>query len=297
MSQILKTILIPESNGSGAIFNDVTGSTGDDSYGKVGSLDYNQVGAIGIKMATYTTLSNIETLKADDSLIQYKEYVKIGGGSSTINDKVFTIGQFFTGNDQESYVVPAGDIWKETGYYVYPFLSTWLPTSNQVQLNISLQKLNQIGLEISDDIYAYTYEIYQTNGTTNGSFNSISGAKYLVTEGTVTYNGNYFYPGDTFIAELTGYPITVTSGHCYQMFASVDAYSVIDYNTRQRLYQLVMEKTGSTCAKCWSKISKMVTQLDSIGFMSSTGDVAMGPASETLKWVNDEITNFQSCNC
>jgi hypothetical protein len=58
-----------------------------------------------------------------------------------------------------------------------------------------------------------------------------------------------------------------------------------------------MEKTGSTCAKCWSKISKMVTQLDSIGFMSSTGDVAMGPASETLKWVNDEITNFQSCNC
>jgi hypothetical protein len=81
------------------------------------------------------------------------------------------------------------------------------------------------------------------------------------------------------------------------MFASVDAYSVIDYNTRQRLYQLVMEKTGSTCAKCWSKISKMVTQLGSIGFMSSTGDVAMGPASETLKWVNDEITNFQSCNC
>lgn len=35
MSQILKTILIPESDGSGAIFNDVTGSTGDGSYGKV----------------------------------------------------------------------------------------------------------------------------------------------------------------------------------------------------------------------------------------------------------------------
>lgn len=296
MSQILKTILIPESDGSGAIFNDVTGSTGDGSYGKGGSLDYNQVGAIGIKMATYTTLSNIETLKADDSFILYKEYVKIGGSPSTIDSKVFTIGQFFapvTGGLN----VPTGDTWKETGYYVYPFLSTWLPTSSQVQFNITLEKLNQTGLQISDDIYAYTYEIYQSNGTTNGSFNSISGAKYLVTEGTVTYNSNTFYPGDTFIAEFTGYSIQVVSGHCYQMFASVDAYSVIDYNTRQRLYQLVMEKTGSTCAKCWSKISKMVTQLDSIGFMSSTGDVAMGPASETLKWVNDEITNFQSCNC
>lgn len=296
MSQVLKTILIPESNGSGSIFNDVTGSTGDDSYGKAGSLDYNQVGAIGIKMATYTTLTGLATLKSGEKFIKYKEYIKKIGNPSTVDSKVLITGSFFVPR-VDNLTVPNNDEWQETGYYVYPYLSTWLPTSSQVQNNISLSKLNQTGLEISDDIYTYTYEIYQTNGTTTGTINSVLGAKYIVTQGTVTYNGSTFYPGDTFVSSFNNYPIVVTSGGCYQMFASVDAYSVIDYNTRQRLYQLVMEKSGSSCIKCWSKISKMVTQLDSIGFMSSTGDVAMGPASETLKWVNDEITNFQSCNC
>jgi hypothetical protein len=296
MSQILKTMLVPEPDGSGAIFNDITGNTGNGSYSQSGSLNYSDVAAIGLRIATYTTLSGLATLKAGEKFTRYKEYVKTLGGTSTIDSKTLVTGTFFVPR-LENIVVPTGDEWQETGYYVYPYLSTWLPTSSQTQNNISLDKLNQLGDNIYDDIYAYTYEIYQTNSTTTGTISSVSGAKYLVTSGTVTYNGSTYYPGDTFIPSFDGYSIVVTAGHCYQMYASTDAYSVLDYNTRQNLYQLIMEKSGTNCITCWTQLSKLVTQLEAIGFMAFTGDVALGPASETLIWVNDGITNFQSCNC
>lgn len=296
MSQILKTTLVPESDGSGAIFNDVTGSTGVGSYGQSGSLNYSDVAAIGLRIATFTTLSGLQTLKHGEKFTKYKEYVKTSGLSSTIDSKILVVGNFFVPR-ADNINVPSGDEWQETGYYVYPYLSTWLPTSSQVQNNISITKLNQVGTAVYDDIYAYTYEIYETNSTTSGTISSVSGAKYLVTAGTVTYNGSTFYPGDTFIPEFDSYPIIVTSGHCYQMYASIDAYSVLEYNTRQNLNQIILEKSGSSCTKCWYQISKIVTQLDAIKSMAATGNVAMGPASQTLLWVNDAITNFPSCNC
>jgi hypothetical protein len=81
------------------------------------------------------------------------------------------------------------------------------------------------------------------------------------------------------------------------MYASTDAYAILSFNTKSSLYQLVVEKAGSSCLKCWTEINNIKTQLDAISFMSETGNVALGPASKTLEWVNDSIRNFPTCNC
>lgn len=296
MSIKLKTILKNSTDGVGAIFNDVTGQTDNTAYGQSGNIAISSVAAIRLKIATFTTLSGLATLEPGDKFTMYKEYTKVDGDASTIDSKILYVGNSFVPRSS-NLTVPAGDMWMETGYYVYPYLSSWLPTSSQVANDISISKLNQSGSLVYDDIYAYTYEIYETNAITNGTISSVSGARYLVTGGSVTYNGSTFSPGDSFVAYTDSDPIVVTAGHCYKMYASTDAYSVLSFNTRSRLYQLVIEKVGTSCTKCWINLNNIKTQLDAITFMSETGNVAMGPASKTLEWINDSITNFQTCNC
>lgn len=296
MSLILKTLLKPSSDGTGAIFNDITGQTDSTAYDQSGNIAVANVAAVRIKIATYTTLSGLATLEHGEKFTRYKEYQKTDGELSTINGKNFYVGNYFVPS-LEDLTVPTGDTWSETGYYVYPYLSTWVPTAAQVQNNISLTKLNQSGSAVYDDIYSYTYEIYETNGVTTGTISSTYGARYLVTAGTATYDGSTFYPGDSFVAYTSGDPIVVTAGHCYKMYASCDAYAVLSFNTKSSLYQLVVEKAGSSCLKCWTELNNIKTQLDAISFMSETGNVALGPASKTLEWVNDAIRNFPTCNC
>jgi hypothetical protein len=296
MSIKLKTLLKPSTSGTGAIFNDVTGQTDTTAYGQSGNIPVTDVAAVRIKIATYTTLGGLATLEHNEKFTRYKEYSKTDGEMSTIDGKNFYVGNTFVPRVAD-LVVPSGDTWVETGYYVYPYLSTWLPTAAQVQNDISLSKLNQTGTAVYDDIYAYTYEIYETNAITTGTISSTAGARYLVTAGTATYDGSTFSPGDSFVAYTTADPIVVTAGRCYKMYASSDAYAVLSFNTKSSLYQLVVENAGASCYKCWSKINNIKTQLDAITFMSETGNVALGPASKTLEWVNDAITNFQTCNC
>lgn len=296
MSIKLKTLLKPSTSGTGAIFNDVTGQADSTAYGQSGNIPVTDVAAVRIKIATYTTLNGLATLEHGEKFTRYKEYSKTDGEMSTIDGKKLYVGNVFVPRVAD-LVVPTGDTWVETGYYVYPYLSSWLPTATQVQNDISLSKLNQTGTAIYDDIYAYTYEIYETNAVTTGNISSVSGARYLVTAGTVTYDGSTFSPGDSFVAYTTADPIAVTAGHCYKMYASCDSYAVLSFNTKSSLYQLVVEKAGTSCFKCWSEINNIKTQLDAITFMSETGNVALGPASKTLEWVNDAITNFQTCNC
>jgi hypothetical protein len=111
----------------------------------------------------------------------------------------------------------------------------------------------------------------------------------------IEYNGSTYSYGDSFVA-IDNSTILGASGFC-QMYASCDAYAVLSFNTKSSLYQLVVEKAGSSCLKCWTEINNINTQLDAISFMSETGNVALGPASKTLEWVNDAIRNFPTCNC
>jgi hypothetical protein len=159
MSLILKTLFKPSSDGTGAIFNDITGSTDSTAYGQNGNIVVSDVAAIRLKIATFTSLSGLAMLKAGEKFTQYKEYQKTGGQSSVVDGKTLYVGNSFVPRSK-NLVVPTGDIWVETGYYVYPYIDTWVPNEYQVQNNISLSKLNQSGSAVYDDIYTYTYEIY-----------------------------------------------------------------------------------------------------------------------------------------
>jgi len=294
MSLILKTLLKPSSDGTGAIFNDITGQTDSTAYGQNGNIFVSDVAAIRLKMATFTSLSGLAMLKAGEKFTQYKEYQKTGGQSSVVDGKTLYVGNSFVPRSK-NLVVPTGDIWVETGYYVYPYIGTdvWVPNEAQVQNSISLSKLNQSGSAVYDDIYTYTYEIYFD--IQSGSFTPVIGARYLCLTSSLTYNGSTYYPGDTFVA-IDNNQISA-SGYFCKMYASTDAYAVLSFNTKSSLYQLVVEKAGSSCLKCWTDINNIKTQLDAISFMSETGNVALGPASKTLEWVNDAIRNFPTCNC
>jgi hypothetical protein len=292
MPLILKTLLKPSSDGTGAIFNDITGQTDSTAYGQNINIPVSDVTGVRIKIATYTSLSNVAMLKPGEKFTQYKEYQKTNGEASVIDDKTLYVGNTFVPR-LEDLVVPSGDTWIETGYYVYPYVESWLPTAAQVQNNISLSELNQSGSAVYDDIYVYTYEVYY-----NSLYTDISaqiGSRYLCLGDGVEYNGSIYSYGDSFVATdtntITGFP-----GFC-QMYASCDAYAVLSFNTKSSLYQLVVEKAGSSCLKCWTELNNIKTQLDAISFMSETGNVALGPASKTLEWVNDAIRNFPTCNC
>jgi hypothetical protein len=243
-------------------------------------------------MATFTSLSGLAMLKAGEKFTQYKEYQKTGGKVSSVDDKSFYVGNSFVPRIKD-LTVPVGDTWVETGYYVYPYIDTWVPTEAQVQNNISLSKLNQSGSAVYDDIYTYTYEIYFD--IQSGALTPVIGARYLCSLGSLTYNGSTYYPGDTFVA-IDNNQISPDGLFC-KMYASTDAYAVLSFNTKSSLYQLVVEKAGSSCLKCWTELNNIKTQLDAISFMSETGNVALGPASKTLEWVNDAIRNFPTCNC
>lgn len=292
MSLILKTLLKPSTSGTGAIFNDITGQTDSTAYGQNGNIAVSDVAAIRLKMATFTSLSGLAMLKAGEKFTQYKEYQKTGGKVSSVDDKSFYVGNSFVPRIKD-LTVPVGDTWVETGYYVYPYIDTWVPTEAQVQNNISLSKLNQSGSAVYDDIYTYTYEIYFD--IQSGALTPVIGARYLCSLGSLTYNGSTYYPGDTFVA-IDNNQISPDGLFC-KMYASTDAYAVLSFNTKSSLYQLVVEKAGSSCLKCWTELNNIKTQLDAISFMSETGNVALGPASKTLEWVNDAIRNFPTCNC
>jgi len=292
MSLILKTLFKPSSDGTGAIFNDITGSTDSTAYGQNGNIVVSDVAAIRLKIATFTSLSGLAMLKAGEKFTQYKEYQKTGGQSSVVDGKTLYVGNSFVPRSK-NLVVPTGDIWVETGYYVYPYIDTWVPNEYQVQNNISLSKLNQSGSAVYDDIYTYTYEIYFD--IQSAVITPVIGARYLCSTGSLTYNGSTYYPGDTFVA-IDNNQISSDGLFC-KMYASTDAYAILSFNTKSSLYQLVVEKAGSSCLKCWTEINNIKTQLDAISFMSETGNVALGPASKTLEWVNDSIRNFPTCNC
>lgn len=290
MSLILKTLFKPSSDGTGAIFNDITGQTDSTAYGQNGNIAINDVTAVRIKIATFTSLSELAMLKADEKFTQYKEYQKTGGEASVIDGKTLYVGNSFVPR-LENLIIPTGDTWIETGYYVYPFLYTWLPGS--LPNTISFSKLGQTGPYVNDDVYSYTYEVYYNS--VSGYLESTVGAVYLCTDGSSSYKGNTYYAGDIFYA-VDSSEILI-DGFIAQLYASTDAYSVLSFNTKSSLYQLVVEKAGSNCLKCWTEINNIKTQLDAIGFMSETGNVALGPASKTLEWVNDSIRNFPTCNC
>ncbi len=272
------------------LFYDRTGTTAANSYGDGSNITYADVDAIRIKIANYTTLSNLAELNSADAFVQYKEYVKTGGEVSTIDGKDFIIGTYFV-PQLDSFVVPTDDVWEETGYYVYPYLATWLPTISETSLNISLTELNQeANTNISQDIYAYEYEVYKDSfGTTTPA---VDGNQYIVISGTATYNGDTYRAGEIFVA--SGTTNIVPTSSVAIMDATTYSYACLLYDIESGLVNLTEQQFGKNnqdlINPTETELVKLRMKVEALNYAAFTRNVSLRYCSETILAVQNRIT-------
>ena len=195
------------SAGDEIVAQDITGSLSPDAYGQNGNLAVADVTATYTKIARLSDINNVTTLEEGDAFIQYREYIKTAGSQSTIDSKLFSVGDKFVPRDS-ALTVPSGDTWESTGYVYVP--SDYLP-SDVAPMYISIANLNQSGSYVADDLYVTDYSVFYDGGATYPNVQTINagtpsaaydGATYLVTAGSMAYNGSEYFIGETFIAPV-----------------------------------------------------------------------------------------------
>lgn len=232
------------SAGNEIISQDITGSIASDAYGQNGNLAAADVTATYTKIARLTDINNVTTLEEDGAFILYREYIKTAGATSVIDDKSFSVGSKFIPRF-DSFTVPAGDTWQTTGYVYVP--SDYLPSDVAPQY-MSIENLNQIGSYISDDLYVTDYSVFYDGGaeypnvqTINGGVAAAaySGSTYLVTAGSVTYDGNEYYIGESFVPNDTTNISPSFDAAVWIQYSSVVYYKPLLYTIVNNFYSLI----------------------------------------------------------
>jgi hypothetical protein len=229
-------------------FYDVTGAYSTVNTGGFGSpnITYANVTRARIKVALYPAQDNPQTLSSGESFVQNVEYIKTLGDSSTIDNKVFTIGDYFVPHTS-GLTVPTDDEWETTGYIVIDILpATWLPNSSNNPLYVSLSNLQQVADTIQDGIYTVEYEAYQSVSALPQS--AVNENTYIVIgTGTVSYNSNTYRSGEVFTA-VNANTITVASGSA--SVGKLNASNTRDYilvpNIESVLSEMVVLATQSS---------------------------------------------------
>lgn len=281
---VLRTILELTSNNTCA-FNDVTGEILPNSYGQGGNISVGTVGFIRLKVANYSTIT-ANNNPPSTGFIQYTEYLKTGGEAEIINNKTFVAGDYFV---PQFTGLTSSDLtnWVATGYYVYPF--TWLPTSSQVPLDITVSQLGQEGDDIEDNEYIYEYEVYDT--TESGTTAASEGTTYIVADTAnlsvyVTYNGNRYYGGETFTA-IDSTNIVPTGGAVYApLYASTTGYSTMTYYLNTLINQAIYDQIGrgsqDLVNQVYGNIAKIRYELEALSYSSKTQNVSLLYAWQTI---------------
>jgi len=122
------------------LFRDTTGNTATYAYGQNGNITQGDIEAVRLVIGNYSRLNSLTDLNAGDTFVQFTQYMKTVGSSSTINGKSFVVGDIFV-PQVANLVVPSGDTWQTTGYYVPQILATWLPTTTEIPLNLNVTEL------------------------------------------------------------------------------------------------------------------------------------------------------------
>jgi hypothetical protein len=291
-----KTELTLEDNSTCA-FKDTTGQLLSTAYAKSGNIGYSDVKCIRLKIGNYTTVTYPAPPTAS-GFVQYTEYRKIGGTPEVINNKLFVAGDYFvpqfTGltTSQTTY-------WETTGYYVYPFLNTWLPNATEVPLDITIAELGQSGTDIEDNEYIDEYEIYYVEINTNAP--AVVGVQYIVI-GTpsnanyyVTYNGHRYYAGEVFMGEDTN-TITPHLASFAKLYASTTAYATMVYSIEMGLNDLIEQQMGKgnqdLVNYTYGEIIKISTKLQSLMYSSKTNNVSLLYCWETIQYLLARINQL-----
>ena len=282
MALELKDSFVAGSLGTTTIFKDITGVTAPNSYGKSGNITYSDVDAVRIKVATLSSIANVTELSAGSSFTRYVEYI-CTAGSGTIDGKAISSGDYFVPNTT-GLTVPSGMTFETSGYYVYPYLATWLPTAAEVGLTSTLAQLNQANnTTLEDSVYTLVYEVYKDVFSTTTA--AVSGVQYMVLTGTCTYGGNTYRAGEVFISTNTN-NITISSGSVVKMDATTLTYFTITYNMLKQLYALL----PIVDEQIQQEIYGITVQLDALSFSCQTGNVSYTYAQGLLNTLQDKVT-------
>lgn len=263
-------------SGNYFVFNDITGASGTGAYGD--SMDYGDIQGVRLELNPDTKAST--DLIAGQLFEQYKVYVKSStNGLSEIDSKFFSYGDQFIPRSA-SFSVPSGDTWTWTGFYAYP--QTWLPTLAQNQLNLPLSELGMTS--ISDNIYLGTYEVYIDQYI--ASFASTEGVKYRVQSGAWSYNGSTYYAGEVFVAKDSN-TVTCVSGVINWMYASVDFFASIDFNSRTKLYSAIIDNYKHI--NRMAELNKISIEMDAASFVCNAGNPDIEPLLTMISTIPKRI--------
>lgn len=281
---ILKTQQELESDGLSVSFWDRTGTTASNSYGQGGNITYADVDAVRIKIADQTTLADITTIEQTESFVQFTEYIKTAGSSSTVDGKTMVIGSIFV-PQLTTFTVPSGDTWETTGYYVPQIISSWLPTATEVALNLDINELGQSGSLVEDNIYAFDYSVFI--GVFSGTQAAVDGNTYLVMTSTATYGGNTYRFGETFVATSTAN--IVAAGNVGIMEATSTQYAVLAFALELAINASVAAKGSSFNQNYYDQVYGVKSQLNATQNASASLNVSFPEAYDILLMLTDKM--------
>lgn len=260
-------------------------------YGVGGNINYSDIKATRFLASTYNGLENPSSLKGGDILNQYQRYIKTSIATSTYDGKQIALGDYFT-PFISGIIVQAGDTFDTTGVTTYP--TTYLPLISQNILNIFTSWYGITDLIFSDTVYGLQYEIYVVTSP-NPLINVVNGSQYIVvgTAGVVTYNGNTYRIGEVFIASDNGAISFGGDTNVKILAGSVNKYFTFIWNTKNRLFQLVVNK-DCTCDKYfndnYSKIQLEIFGLDNANYANWT---SAARAITTIGWMSDKLNEME----
>ena len=283
MSLLLVTNAVASNLGDYLNFQDITGTTSQTAYSKNGNIGYADVDAVRLKIATLSSIDNVGTLVAGDSITRYVEYL-CTAGSGTIDNKAVSAGNRYVFNTT-GLTVPSTVVLETTGNYVPPILNTWLPTAAQVALSLSLSEVNQASnTTLEDSLYTMEYEVYVDSFT--GTQAAVDTQQYMVLSSTATYNGNTYRAGDVFIA--VGTTNIVAAGNVVKLSAADTSYFVITYNLLQEIY-LALPVVPT---EIQDQIYAIMVQLEMLQNSGNTKNVSYSYTSGLLAKIQNQMTNI-----
>jgi len=273
-----------------ANFYDLTTDNGTNGYGIDGNITYSDIKAIRLLTADYNTL-NTPSVPAEGGFTQYVQYMKISGSPELIDGKTFNVGDIFVPQSTGLTTV-SPENWETTGYYVYPFLNTWLPTAAQTPLEISISQLNQSGNTIANNIYIYGYEVYYNQQTDD--FTTVENATYMLIGGSAIYLGNMYVSGEVFTA--TDSSEAIVTGTVVQLYASTSGYAPLIYEILTGINDLTEQQIGlnnqDLVQPQENYILKLRTKIEAINYACKTNNVSMLYCYETIQYLQARISQL-----
>jgi hypothetical protein len=225
-------------------FFDATGVYYLANAGGYGSpnIDYSDIGKVRLLVAFYPNQIKKQTLNGG-LFDKDKEYVKVDGEPSTVDNKTYTVSNVFTPMIS-GVSVPVGDVWEWTGRVVINS-DTYVPNNLNNPLYISVSDLQQDSDTIQDGIYTIEYEVYENQNAL--PFSAVAGVTYIVGgSGLVSYNSNTYRVGEVFTASNAN-SITAVSGSpsVFKLYTAKTKDFVLIPNLEDSINRIVIKASNT----------------------------------------------------